>query len=246
MTKFLIGSTLIKTLYSDFRRHPKDIDYLVETSLPSVHTDEEKIEYHVNPVLFNWATKNGLGADEILTLKVSHMFWDIFWRKHMFDIVFLSEKGHKVIKPLFDELYEYWNKFHGPVKRSKLDMSADDFFNNAISKKYDHDQLHTFINPTPTYLKVLKDGAEVEVDENKFNNLSFQEKLDLVREEVYVMAFERLGNKDYMVAYDLMLKKFIMYHAPIYEALFIAQNYRILHKPHIDYVSIIKQNIKED
>jgi hypothetical protein len=160
----------------------------------------------------------------------------------MFDIVFLKEHGAKLIRPLFDELYEYWNQFHGKNQRSDLTMTAESFFDNALTK-YDHDVLHTYINPTPTYFKVLKDGAEVEVSEDKFNLLSDEDKMQLVREKVYVMAFERLFNRDYRVAYNWMLKKFIMNHAPLYEALFIIDNYRVMQRCPFNYVDKINQGI---
>jgi len=245
--KFLIGSRAIKSIFPDFTREPKDFDFLVEKKLPTEHIDNTIYEYHENPVLFKYITENikqGVSADVLYTLKVSHIFWDIFWSKHMYDIVFLQEHGAKLIRPLFDELYAYWNDFHGENKRSVLDMASKDFFNNALTT-YDHDVLHTYINTTPLYLKVLKDGADVDVSEEKFNKLTFDEKLDLAREEIYVMAFERLYNRDYRVAYNWMLRKFIINHAPMWEALFIIQNYRIMQRCKINYVELIESKIDE-
>ena len=228
--KYTIGSKAIKNIFPNFKREPKDIDYLVESKIENNKNSEGIMEeYHVIPPLYNYVSKNEINKDVLLTLKTSHIFWDIKWEKNMFDIVFLRENGAALINSLFEELYKYWNNFHGENKRSQLDMSAKDFFNNAL-KKYDHDLLHTFITPTPTYFKVLKDGADVEVDLNKFEKLSFEEKCDLAREEIYVMAFERLAGRDYRVAYSWMLKKFIISHAPLPEALFIIENYRLLHK----------------
>ena len=212
--------------------------------MSSVINNGIREEYHINIILYEYITKNGINANVLYTLKVSHIFWDIFWEKHMYDIVFLQENGAVLIESLFSDLYKYWNEFHGENKRFNLKISADKFFNNSL-KTYNHDKLHTYINPSPTYLKVLKDGEEVEVDENKFNNLSQDEKLDLVREEIYVMAFERLFNHKYRVAYIWMLKKFIMAHAPMYEALFIIQNYKELHRCKINYIEKIKQGLNK-
>jgi hypothetical protein len=243
--KYLIGSQAIKNIFPDFSREPKDFDYLVQTKQPTLRQEGLIEEYHVNQPLYNYISKNGINADVLFTLKVSHIFWDIFWSKHMFDIVFLKEHGAKLIKPLFYELYDYWNQIHGKNHRSDLSMTGDDFFDNALTK-YDHDVLHTYITPTPTYFKVLKDGADVDVSEEKFNKLSFEEKISLTREEVYVMAFERLFNRDYRVAYNWMLKKFIMNHAPMWQALFIIENYRIIQKCPINYVEIIQEHMKHD
>ena len=245
---YLIGSRALKNLFPHFTREPKDYDFLVEKKLPTNRANGIVEEYHENPVLFKYLSdnnfeENGITADVLYTLKVSHIFWDINWEKHMYDIVFLGENGASLIKPLFDELYEYWQVFHGKNKRSNLQMAAKDFFDNAL-KTYNHDLLHTFINPVPTYSKILKDGAEVEVDENKFNLLSHDEKLDLGREEIYVMAFERLLGRSYRTAYNWMLKKFIMEHAPMYEALYLIANYREMHKCKINYKTVIEEGLK--
>lgn len=242
--QYLIGSRAIKKLFPNFKREPKDFDFLVNEKLPSKIENGIRYEYHENHILYKYIKENGINANVLYTLKVSHIFWDIFWEKHMFDIVFLQENGATLIKPLFEDLYQYWCVFHGKNKRSNLEMSAKEFFNNAL-KTYNHDLLHTFINPTPIYTKILKDGAEVDVDENKFNLLTHEEKLDLGREEIYVMAFERLFDRNYRVAYAWMLKKFIIEHAPMWEALYLIQNYREMHKCKINYKKIIEEGLQK-
>lgn len=246
-----IGSYALKKMYPDFPRTPEDIDVLSKSESVDIikkflKDAVKKIDVHHIVPLFTHCMKNQqLTGDELLTLKVSHIFWDISWNKHMFDIQFLIDKGHKIDMELFNELYDYWTMYHGEVKRSDLNKTAEEFFNNAVKCEYDHDYLHTLIKEVPTFNKVLKDGAEVDVSEDKFNALSFEEKCDLVFEEVYVMAYERMGNLDYREAYSRMLKKFIINHAPIWEALFIIQNFKVLHKPKINYKKLIDSKLYE-
>lgn len=230
----IIGSTAIKHHFPDFKREPKDIDYLV--NIKSMWDNVPgKEEYHENPVLWNIVgNEKYLSPDLLYTLKISHLFWDIKWDKHMYDVQFLKGKGCVLNIGLFYKLYDYWQEVHGENKRSNLELSSQEFFNNAL-KKYDHDFLHLLINPKPFYKKILKDGAEVDVDEKKYNALSHWEKLELVREEVYVMAYERLAGRDYRIAYSWMLKRFIRSHAPMFEALFIIENFIELCKPIINY-----------
>jgi hypothetical protein len=228
----LIGSSAIKHWYPDFKREPKDIDYAIgingNKSKPS---PVRGVEYLINPILDRlYKPHNGIieicSLGHLTTLKASHLCWDINWEKHMFDLQFLLNKGNEIEEELFWELYDYWNTYHSKNKRSDLKMSKDEFFSNAIN--YDvaeHDDLHLLINPTPTYTKILKDGCEVELDEEKYNLLTHEEKLDLIREEVYVMAYERWKNIDYRTAYLKMLKKFILSHAPKFTLLFILKNY---------------------
>ena len=227
----LIGSSAIKHWHPDFKREPKDIDYAVGVSENGLYPYIKGKEFLPNPIL-DELYKPHNGVDEICspihltTLKASHLCWDINWEKHMFDLQFLLGKGWEIEEELFWKLYEYWNVHHSKNKRSDLKMTKGEFFNNAVN--YDvaeHDDLHLLINPTPIYTKILKDKCDVELDEEKYNLLSHEEKLDLIREEVYVMAYERWKNIDYRSAYLKMLKKFILSHAPKFTLLFILKNY---------------------
>ena len=139
----------------------------------------------------------------------------------------------------------YWNKVHGKNKRSDLQMTSEQFFNNVVNCKYNHDWLHTLINLIPTFNKVLKDGEEVAVSEDKFNLLTAKEKKALVIEEVIIMAFERFNHLHYRQAYSKMLVKFIQNHAPLWEAIWILQNYRSLYKPEYDFIKHLNNVINE-
>lgn len=238
----VIGSNAVRRYYPDFPREPKDVDYvLTPTEYKELKSQQYGgVEFHLNPVIDN---VQGVASPELLlTLKLSHVFWDIQWNKHVFDIVFLFEKGNDINIDLFWDLYRHWEELHGKNQRSDLTLTADEFFNNAL-KEHDHDYLHTIINPTPTYFKVLHDNSEVEPSEEKFNALSHEDKLALVREEVYVMAYERMPKLNHYEAYQRMLKKFIMAHAPMWEVFFILKNYRELHKPLINYQNILNHGL---
>lgn len=255
----IIGSNAIKFWFSDFNRNPKDLDIILynDEQLTSIYNPNNlKIEILENPILSKFCKNNMfqiseyLNPDILYTLKISHLFWNINWEKHMFDAQFLLKKKCVLQKKLFFELYNYWNEFHGKNKRSDLKMSAEDFFNNAIVFPIKHDDLHEilvqhnyFLNKIPTYKSVLKDGCDVEVCEEKFNNLNHDEKCNLVIEEVMVMAIERYRTLNYRVAYTTMLKKFIISHAPIWEAIFIIENYIELEKCPFNYTEFLNKHI---
>ncbi len=238
----LIGSKATKHWFPDFPREPKDVDYAVlKRDLKSNH---KGIEYLYNPILFDY--NYGFPVcmpNNLYTLKMSHLFWDLDWSKHEWDATFLRKKGCELNKELFYKLYEFFNELHGKNKRSDLKMSAEDFFDNALKCEYDHDWLHTLLNPIPTFNKVLI--GEVEVGEDKFELLSEEEKKNLVREEVEIMAFERWPKLDFRMAYGRMLKKFIISHAPIWEAIWILENYPKLQKVRHNFIKILNEKINE-
>jgi hypothetical protein len=238
----LIGSKAIKHYYPEFKRDPKDIDYIVNTD--SKLKSGNGIEYLQNPIIYNKYkpfTNTVISKSDLTTLKASHLFWNINWDKHMFDLQFLLGNGNKIDTDLFFSLYNYWNEFHGKNKRSDLKMTKEDFFTNKIN--YDtmqHDDLHKILNPNPIYESILKDGKEVELCELKYNNLTHENKLNLIREEVMVMAYERYKKYGYKIAYIKMLKKFIISHAPKFTLIFILENYIELHKPKINFIKTIE------
>jgi len=251
----LIGSQAIKHWFPDFPREPKDLDYVIheykkldEFSEINQPSTGKRIEYLKNKVISDLFPDTGehvLSPNLLYTLKISHLFWDINWEKHEWDATWLREKGCQLDHPLFHKLYKQWNEVHGNNKRSDLKMSSADFFNNALTCEYDHDWLHTLLKPIPTFNKVLKDGQEVEVDVNKFQFLTEVEKEALVREEIYVMAFERWPIIGFRHAYGRMIKKFILSHAPIWEAIWILENYKRLCRPEFDFIKHFNQQINE-
>lgn len=245
MNKIIIGSTAMKHHFSDFHREPKDLDYAVLDA--SKFKSSKEVEYLENPILFKYTSDQYLSPDMLLTLKVSHLFWDINWDKHMFDIQFLFKKGCKIQMNLFNDLLAYWKETKEKVYRSNLAMTKEDFFTNAINyDENEHDDLHLILNPVPMYTRLLADGAEVELDERKFHPMSFEDKCAVVFEETAVMAFERFKKTNYNVAYTKMLKKCIMQHFPIYIALFAIENYIELHKPKFNFIKYINDGFQKN
>lgn len=239
MKQILIGSECLNYWYPDFPRIPKDIDYAVDEECKSGFG----VEYLYNPVLFKYTSfaedmsVTTLEAGLLLSLKISHLFWNINWDKHMWDVQFLLSKGCQYNLEYIKEQIEFWNKYLPKVHRSDLKMTKDSFFNNAVNKDTDeHDLLHAKLVDYPAYKKLLKDGCDVELDESKWEYLTFEEKCDAVYEETAVMAFERYDPKLYWkAAFNRQLKDNIIKHFPFFIALFAIENYKIVSNPKLNY-----------
>lgn len=240
----IIGSTAIKHYFSDFPREPKDLDVVVLTK-KGLDKPVNNTEFLENPIILKYQDSGYLEPNLLLSLKISHLFWDVNWSKHLFDVQFLLGKGCKYNVTLIKELYDFWQDYLPKIRRSRLELNKEDFFNNAVNEdSEEHDYLHTLLNPTPSYTKLLKDGCEVELDENKWYNLTEDEKSDVVFEETAVMAYERYKNIDYRRAYNKQLKDNIMKHFPMYIALFAIENYPQLERPKYNFKTKIENELQ--
>jgi len=241
MKELIIGSTAIKHFYPDFSREPKDIDIVVLNK----QKREGEREYLENPIILKYQDSGYLKPELMLSLKISHLFWDINWEKHLYDVQFLLNKGNRYDLKLIIELRSFWESFLPKIRRSRLEMNKEQFFTNGVNEDTEqHDYLHTLLNPTPMYTRLLKENCEVELDQNKWYNLSFENRCDVVFEETAVMAFERYKNIDYRSGYKKQLKDNIIKHFPFYIALFAIENYKNLEKPMYNFKTKIENELQ--
>lgn len=80
--QLIIGSEALKHHFpSDYPREPKDLDIVVE-SLEGLEK-KKGVEYLENPIILNYQSSGYIQPALLLTLKMSHMFWDFRWKKHI-------------------------------------------------------------------------------------------------------------------------------------------------------------------
>lgn len=243
MDKLIIGSTALNYHFKDFHRKSKDLDYVVRDR--KLYSREEGVEYLENPVILKYQTVGYLSPKLMTSLKVSHLLWETNWDKHMYDLQFLLKKGFTWDVTLVKELRVYWEQVLPKVRRSQLEQSKEEFFTNGVNDGVEeHDYLHSLLAKIPAYTKILKDGAEVELDESKWNNLSFEEKCDVVFEETAVMNFERRPKLDYRVGYKRQLQENIQKHFPEFISFWAIENYIALERPKYNYIKTIENELQ--
>jgi hypothetical protein len=192
MTTLLIGSTAMK-LRGVGNREPKDRDVFSDD--PGAIGD---VFWHpsFSPWLGSGAGTRVATLDELYTIKVSHAQWELkngTWEKHVYDIVQLKRAGSVLDLDLHKMLYKVWEETHG-VKIMDLDQDKSEFFADAVRRTYDHDSLHESVayGDRPIYTEVLKDRAEVDIDMRKMKALPLERFVELIKEEVFVTALERI------------------------------------------------------
>lgn len=246
----LVGSRAAKLWYPDFREPNGDWDFKARKA-PSTFAGEvisDRVEQHWDESWpDSWDNLAAATPNMLYTIKVSHAFWDLpgnSWNKHMNDIIFFQRKGCTLMPVMYDILYKTWIAKHG-AKRANLAMTSEDFFSDAVNRKYDHDSLHESCAyyDRPLYESILKDGEAVLTDKSKFYALPYDDQLKLIREEVYATALERwVIPSNYTcsprAAYAKAIKKTIVSLTKGWFALWIVENYSNLYAPDVDYVQV--------
>lgn len=250
MAVTLIGSRAMAYWFPDARKPSGDWDWQTDTYRPRGWLKEiygNRCDVFFDERLGQWDWGPIATPDELYTLKVSHAFWEINgprdWDKHASDIVFLSRKGARFLRPVYDTVLPIWRDRYRKNPTS-LNQSAGQFFADAVNRKYDHDSVHESIayGPRPLYESILRDGSEVAVDNAKFWAMDLPTQLMCVREEIYATALERiLIPQDYKAnpraAYHWALRRTATSLFKGEWALFLVLNLDTLMRPDCDYLS---------
>lgn len=254
--KILIGSQAASIKWSNFRDcKNSDADYF----LPG----EDKRFFGVNPKIggaprtidangipehiFDKIKENAnwdiIGAQDFYTLKVSHAHFNIHWDKTMKDIAWMQyNQAYKLDETLYNMLYEYWMKIHIHGKgRINLNKTNEEFFNDKVIRVYRHDDLHEAIkyNRQPMYQFVKIDQSKAWINKKLFDNIQFEKRKQLAREEIMVTAIERFYipyKMPLQKAYHLGAKKLICSLSKGWFPKFIIENWGTLYKPDKDYI----------
>ena len=238
---YIFGSNLIKKYFSDFRE-PNDKDWVTNdiAEFNAVTSTRENEVYYIP-----CTPSREMSPDEIYTLKVSHAIYDIHWEKTMSDIRFLQLKGCNIIPEFFKELREFWQIKHSN-KRCDFSVKEDSFFNDNVSRKIPHDELHLIFNSNPSY-KLIVDG--IVPNENKFLYLSDGLKENVVLEEAFVISIERyIDNFPFRTAYKRAQRDLITRLHPIWLSDYIILNWNKFYTIKFNYYEYYneRRNLKQD
>lgn len=133
-------------------------------------------------------------------IKRSHLWRNLSFQKHitMYHKFGLAQALNESIRinesvrsTLSDRTKQTKEKY--PQKNPNLMQDKSDFFNDAVTKKYDHDYLHDLVAyyDKPLYSRMLKESNLAWCEKDKWNAFSEKDKLRCIAEETYVIAIER-------------------------------------------------------
>lgn len=234
------------------RREPKDIDRVFfegETIFKGKSEDDTILPFDLYTLLRTDDSYTFVIPEHILSLKMSHLAWDIHWEKTKNDILWLKAKGVVYDPLVYSRFKTHWEKVHGDKKFLTLNKNKEDFFNDFVKYDYDHDYLHELVAfpNAPVYSRCLKDGEEILIDQNKFDLLCFEDKVKMFREEVAVIAAERWylkGHATWFESYMLSLKKTITRLTKNWACDFIITNLEHFVKPEFSYFENLTKTLR--
>ena len=146
---------------------------------------------------FNGKTLNVCNLKGLALIKRSHLHRSLGFQKSIthFHKYGLFEE-FKTLTPYETRLYEDRKALtmkYLPQGYPKLNVKVKEFFDDYVTKKYDHDYLHERFAyyDKPLYTRLQKDPEYAWCDKDLWYNLSDEDKVKCVTEEVMVINTER-------------------------------------------------------
>lgn len=231
----IIGSFAISHHFDDYTKSPDDVDYVVKGQ-QTVFFDElsKHQEIHTGShwdyLLYNNSNSFFADPDMLYTIKTSHLAWDINFDKHMKDLIFLKSKGCKLIPEFYNTLYKKWEEVHGSKSHINLAKQNDKFFSKTITRDIDHDELHKLVAfyDRPLHESIRNNLNSPLTSKNKWELLSYQDKLKCCLEEIYVIYLERFKKLPVAHGTTKALKHLITNMTRGYFNLFLIENFEEL------------------
>lgn len=129
-------------------------------------------------------------------IKRSHLFRDLSFGKHIAQyhhhLRMYADQYTDADRAILRERIALTAKEY-PVRYPVLRKTVADFFDDAVTKVYDHDHLHALVayGDAPLYTKMQRDKNYAWCEVDMWNTFSHDDKIRCIAEETYVIAIER-------------------------------------------------------
>lgn len=217
----LIGSRALNFWYPDCKiKEDADWDIISSTEIEGsewhkldILNNQEMLEYASNQyVQFNGQPICVCNTVGLAIIKRSHLHRNLSFGKHITHwIKWLSKRTDAFTAKDWEVLQRRTEltKQQFPQGNPNLMQSVNDFFDDAVSKIYNHDYLHELVAyyDKPLYTKLQRNPQLAWCDRDLWDKLSYDDKCKCVAEECYVIAIERFISKDWNYSFKLAYNK---------------------------------------
>lgn len=145
---------------------------------------------------FNGHTLNVMNSLGLSIIKRSHLWRNLSFQKHItYYHKFMSYKRQDyglLAEEILQERIRLTTQVF-PQGHPSLKKSVDDFFDDYVTKKYNHDYLHELVayHDRPLYTQLQRDLTMAWCEKDLWDKLSVDDKIKCVAEETQVIAIER-------------------------------------------------------
>ncbi len=220
MKNLLIGSRALEYWSPDFKaRDNSDWDIISEFKIVD---DTRRIEWHDCNIVGNYDIDR-YASDEYIEIagqrvyiinpiglaiiKRSHLWRNLSFQKHITHYHKHLAKYRSMFTQADELVLDKRTKLTMatyPQGHPSLKKSVEDFFDDYVEKKYNHDYLHELVayHDKPLYTQLQRDASSAWCDKDLWNKLSNDDKIKCVAEETQVIAIERFlvpHNWDYPI-----------------------------------------------
>jgi hypothetical protein len=205
MKNILIGSRALAYWCPDFKLKD-NADWDVISDEPIGGTEWHDPDLLNNHAFERYATKDKVNHNgQILyvmdmfglaIIKRSHLWRDLSFQKHitMYHkyLVWATQLWTDTDRQLLKDRV-LMTRITYPQGNPNLMQSKDAFFDDAVTKKYDHDHLHELVAyyDKPLYTRLLRDPALAWCEKSEWFKLHHEDKIKCIAEEAHVIAIER-------------------------------------------------------
>lgn len=147
-------------------------------------------------VVFNGRVVHVVSLLGLAVVKRSHLWRDLkfgahitHYHKHL--VMYMKRMSKADVEYLQERTALTHKQF--PQKGPNLNQTVEQFFDDAVTKKYSHDFVHSLFayQEQPMYTRLQRDSTKALCYEDLWNKLTHVEQLQCVAEETYVIATER-------------------------------------------------------
>ncbi len=166
---------------------------------PWLFLDNHELARYTSPehtVEFNGRTVHVVCILGLAIVKRSHLWRDLGFGKHITMYHKHLARYMKDAEPWDLDLLKKRTELtmkQFPQQGPNLNQTVEDFFDDAVTKKYNHDYLHSLFayQEQPMYTRLQTDSTKAWCSKELWNGLTHVEQLQCVAEETYVIATER-------------------------------------------------------
>lgn len=196
--------------------------------------------------------------DVLYYIKRAHANYPVNVEKTLNDLYILSKYTEnyalkdgsslaKFYRVLRTESFERYSARQAVIN---LNKSNDDFFSDNTKRKYNHDSLHravAYYPNFPMYLRCKRDWSTARVERDLWDALPYEMKLQMAREELYIVALERFlipnPTLDDVEAYRRAFTKLAGTMTKGFFQDFLLDNIRPLRHADVDYLAKFHEGV---